>query len=57
MFVYSIRSSTVKLVGVLLVALIAMSAIFIGGDTAVSASSNVSGIDYSGIETGYPEEV
>ena len=51
MFVYSIRSSTVKLIGVLLVALIAMSAIFIGGDTAVSASSNVSGIDYSGVKT------
>lgn len=52
MFVYSIRSSTVKFFGVLLVALLAIVAIFLGGEGgAVSASSNVTEIDYSGIKT------
>ncbi len=52
MFVYSIRSSTVKFFGVLLVALLAIVAIFLGGEGgAVSASSNATEIDYSGIKT------
>ena len=52
MFVYSIRSSTVKFFGVLLVAVLAIIGIVIAGDGGVvSASSTVTGIDYSGIKS------
>lgn len=52
MFVYSIRSSTVKFFGVLLVAILAIIGIVFAGDGgAVSASSTVTGIDYSGIKS------
>jgi len=52
MFVYSIRSSTVKFVGILLVALLAILGIFLGSDGGVvSASSNATSIDYSGVKT------
>ena len=52
MFVYSIRSSTVKFFGIILVALLAIVGILLGsGDTAVSASSSATEIDYSGIKT------
>ncbi len=52
MFVYSIRSSTVKFFGVLLVAVLAIIGIVIAGDGGVvSASSTVAGIDYSGIKS------
>lgn len=52
MFVYSIRSSTVKFFGVLLVAVLAIVGIVVGGQGGVvSASSTATEIDYSGIKT------
>ncbi len=52
MFVYSIRSSTVKFLGILLVALLAIVGIMLTGEGGVvSASSAATEIDYSGIKS------
>ena len=51
MFVYSIRSSTVKLVGVLLVAILAVvGIIFADGGATVAASASTE-VNYGGIKT------
>ena len=51
MFVYSVRSSTVKICAVVLVAILATLILALSGGTAVSASSDGTGINYSGIKT------
>ena len=52
MFIYSIRASTVKLVGVMALALALVFGIVISGNAnAISASSSATGIDFSGIKT------
>ena len=52
MFIYSIRASTVKLVGVMALALALVFGIVISGNAnAISASSSATEIDFSGIKT------
>ena len=52
MFIYSIRGSTVKLFGVMALALVLLFGIALsGGVSSVSASSTATEIDFSGIKT------
>ena len=52
MFVYSMRASTVKFFGfVLLTLLLIVAAVFLGGDGTVLASSDAVEIDFSGMKT------
>ena len=49
MFVYSVRASTVKFVGFVLLSFAVLFGIVFGGSDAVSASSDALSVDYSGI--------
>ncbi len=52
MFIYSIRASTVKLIGIVLLAVILTCCIIMSGDNAaVMAAGSGNGVDYSGIKT------
>ena len=52
MFIYSIRASTVRLLGfVMLAVVLAVGLVLSGGGNSVSAMSSVTEIDYSGIKT------
>ena len=52
MFIYSIRASTIKMIGLITLALVLIGALALSGQTsAVAAMSSNTGIDYSGIKT------
>ena len=52
MFIYSIRASTIKMIGLITLALVLIGALALSGQTsAVAAMSSNTGIDYGGIKT------
>lgn len=52
MFIYSIRASTVKMIGIAMLALVLIAGLALSGQGgAVSAMSGATEIDYSGIKT------
>ena len=52
MFIYSIRASTIKVCGVILLFAVILTGLVLSGrDSVVSASSSVSEVDFSGIKT------
>ena len=51
MFVYSVRSSTIKFFAVVALAVLATLGIALSGSLSVSASANAGGINYGGIDT------
>ncbi|MBO7197088.1 MAG: DUF4830 domain-containing protein [Clostridia bacterium] len=53
MFIYSVRASTVKMVGLILLLAVALAVVvFMGPSGSVSALSTATGVDYSGIKSG-----
>ena len=51
MFIYSVRASTVKLFGIVLLAVVLTVGIILSGSTETAFASSASVVDYSGIKT------